>query len=85
MYAEPCQKSKMKRFVKIFNTWDPINIFTKHSIFGVLQGSTYVSVYYTLCNIQKSKSNKVNKPVGALQTAKLLPKSLATILMDMDL
>lgn len=34
--------------------------------------------------LKKLHPNKVNKPAEALQTAKLLPKSLATILMDMD-
>ena len=34
-YQEPCQTSKMKRFVKIVYGFQPLTIFTRHSMLDV--------------------------------------------------
>ena len=43
-YLEPCQASKIKRFVKRVNALIPITIFTKHPLrCFTVQGSEYAS------------------------------------------
>ena len=44
-YLEPCETSKMAYFAKIVNSFQPLTIFTKHSILDVSQGSEYSSDY----------------------------------------
>ena len=42
-YSVPCQKSKMERFAKIVDDFQPLSILEKHSTFDDRQGSDYVS------------------------------------------
>ena len=44
-YLEPCQTSKMERFVKTVNDSMLLTIFAKGTILDVSQGSEYASVY----------------------------------------
>ena len=46
VYSDSCQISKMKRFAKIFNSFEPLTIFTKHSILDIWQVSEYAYVSY---------------------------------------
>ena len=41
LYSDPCQISKMERFVKIINGWKPLTFFAEHFILEVGQGSEY--------------------------------------------
>ena len=41
--SEPCEISRMKLFVKLFNSYTPLTIFIKGSILAVWQSSKYGS------------------------------------------
>ena len=50
-YSEHCQTSKMERFEKIIEDFEPLTIFAKRSILYVWQGSEYapaVDAYFGL-------------------------------------
>ena len=40
-YSEPCKRSKMEHFAKMFNLWKPLIIFAKRSILDVWKHSKY--------------------------------------------
>ena len=42
-YSQPCQTSKIERFVKIINSFTPLTVFTKRSILDVWYFSEYAS------------------------------------------
>ena len=42
-YSEPCQTSKIERFAKIVNVFQPLTTFAKRTILDVWQGSEYPS------------------------------------------
>ena len=46
VYSELSQTSKMKRFAKVVNGFQPVIIFTKRSIVDVCQGSEYACVVH---------------------------------------
>ena len=55
-YLEPCQKSKMERFMKIFNVFQPLTIFAKCSILDVSLDPDYVALLGTLLMTDASNS-----------------------------
>ena len=47
-YLESCQKSKIKRFVKILIGWNLLTLFAKSSILDAWQGCEYASGYQNI-------------------------------------
>ena len=52
-YSEPCQTSKMERFAKIINSFQPLTTFAKRSILDVWQGSEFASREVNDLDIEK--------------------------------
>ena len=50
-YSEPCETSKMERFVKIVNNFKPLTIFGKRSILDIWEDCEYAYVIYDINSV----------------------------------
>ena len=60
-YSEPCQASKMERFAKQVNVFQPLTFFAKRSILNVWQGSEYASIIdKRACEVRLKTNKEIN-------------------------